>query len=196
MPSVLLRTLLLLTSHLALTHAAWCSRQPAVMRHACLGRLRGGSDDDLGSLDEEEEIVGEEDVAAAGDALENPFLGAAGAPPGGGLGLQDIASTLKDPSALQDALKELQDPAVQQQVKAMLEDPAFQESMKQYMEQIVKDPQFEALKEQTEQMMQDEGFVEQARAVGPGERACTPGARAHAQARGDCPPAFGSPPCS
>ena len=32
------------------------------------------------------------------------------------------------------------------EVKAMMEDPAFQESMKQYMEQITKDPQFEALK--------------------------------------------------
>ena len=43
----------------------------------------------------------------------------------------------------------------------MLEDPAFQESMKQYMEQITKDPQFEALKKQTEAMLQEEGFVEQ-----------------------------------
>ena len=42
----------------------------------------------------------------------------------------------------------------------MLEDPAFQESMKQYMEQITKDPQFEALKKQTESMLQEEGFAE------------------------------------
>ena len=43
----------------------------------------------------------------------------------------------------------------------MLEDPAFQESMKQYMEQITKDPQFEALKKQTEAMLENEDFVEQ-----------------------------------
>ena len=45
---------------------------------------------------------------------------------------------------------------MQAQVKAMLEDPAFQESMKQYMEQITKDPQFEALKKQTEDMLQQD----------------------------------------
>ena len=72
----------------------------------------------------------------------------------------ELSSTLKDPAALQEALKQLQDPAIQQQVKQMLEDPAFQQSMKQYMEQITKDPQFEALKKQTEAMMQEEGFVE------------------------------------
>lgn len=43
----------------------------------------------------------------------------------------------------------------------MMEDPAFQDSMKQYMEQMMKDPQFEKLKEQAEQMMQQEGFMEQ-----------------------------------
>ena len=32
--------------------------------------------------------------------------------------------------------------------------------MKQYMEQITKDPQFEALKKQTESLLQEEGFVE------------------------------------
>merc|ERR1712070_1232237 len=77
------------------------------------------------------------------------------------MGVQDLASTLKDPKMLQDALKELQDPAVQQQVKAMMEDPAFQQSMKQYMEQITQDPAFEALKAQTELMLQQEGFMEQ-----------------------------------
>jgi pantoate kinase len=46
-------------------------------------------------------------------------------------------------------------------VKAMLEDPSFQESMKQYMEQITKDPRFEALKKQTEDMMQNGDFMEQ-----------------------------------
>ena len=55
----------------------------------------------------------------------------------------------------------LQDPAVQAQVKAMLEDPSFQDSMKQYMEQVTKDPQFEAIRAQTEQMMQQEDFVDQ-----------------------------------
>jgi pantoate kinase len=61
----------------------------------------------------------------------------------------------------QEALKELQDPAVQQQVRQMLEDPTFQQSMKEYMQQITKDPQFEALKKQTEAMLQEEGFVDQ-----------------------------------
>jgi len=134
---------------------------PAIARASCLERLRGGADvdDEL----EEDDVTEEEDAvaAAAGDSAENPFLGMPGAGAGGGLGLQDLESTLKDPKMLQDALKELQDPAVQQQVKAMMEDPAFQQSMKQYMEQITKDPQFEALKQQTEQMLQQEGFMEQ-----------------------------------
>ena len=62
---------------------------------------------------------------------------------------------------LQDALKELQDPATQQRIKAMMEDPEFLNSMKSYVEQITKDPQFDALKRQTEAMMQDPAFVEQ-----------------------------------
>jgi hypothetical protein len=147
-----------------------CSAARAVERHACLCRLRGGSDDEdviddlLDEGDDEDE--GDVGSAVAEDALENPFLGGAGGAsadgvPGAGFGLEGLSDTLKDPAALQDALKELQDPAVQQQVKAMLEDPSFQESMKQYMEQITKDPQFEALKKQTEQMMQEEGFAEQ-----------------------------------
>ena len=141
------------------------SRVPAVGRAACVLFLRGGADelDDEEDLDDPEDALDATADAASGDTLENPFLGMPGAGSagaGGGLGMQDLASTLQNPQMLQDALKELQDPAVQQQVKAMMEDPAFQESMKAYMEQITKDPQFEALKKQTEQMMQEEGFME------------------------------------
>ena len=67
--------------------------------------LRGGSDDDLD--DDEDENA----AAVAGDALENPFLDAQGAGAGaagsGGVGLEDLASTLEDPAALQNALKEV-----------------------------------------------------------------------------------------
>ena len=141
---------------------ATCAGTRAVARQSeCLLRLRGGDLDD--DLDDEDDDV--EEDAGADATLENPFLGSggggAGGLPMGAPGMQDLASTLKDPAALQDALKELQDPAVQQQVKAMLEDPSFQESMKQYMEQITKDPQFEALKKQTEEMMKDPDFVDQ-----------------------------------
>ena len=141
------------------------SRVGAVVRGACLTllRLRGGVDDldDPAEEGVEEEDVMADDVATAGDAaLENPFLSMPSGGAGGGMGLEDLASTLKDPQMLQDALKELQDPAVQQQVKAMMEDPAFQDSMKQYMEQITKDPQFEALKQQAEQLVQQEGFMD------------------------------------
>merc|ERR1719424_2715258 len=100
-----------------------------------LHELRGGAD---GALDEEDEDDDDADDAAA-DELENPCLGVpatgSGGGMGGGPGLDDLASTLQNPAALQEAMKE---------------DPAFQESMKQYMEQITKDPQFEALKKQTE----------------------------------------------
>ena len=140
--------------------------RPAVLQQSVL-LFRGGADADLDDEEEEDadadEDADDDDAASADDALQNPFLdGAGGLPgmPGGGPGLQDLASTLKDPAALQEALKELQDPAVQQQVKQMLEDPSFQQSMKSYMEQITKDPQFEALKKQTEAMLQEEGFVE------------------------------------
>jgi hypothetical protein len=147
-------------------HVCSPSRVPAIARASCLARLRGGADDDDDLEEDLPDVQGDvDDVVAAGaetdDAVENPFLGMPGAGAGGGLGLQDLQSTLNDPKMLQDALKELQDPAVQQQVKAMMEDPAFQQSMKQYMEQITKDPAFEALKEQTEQMLQQEGFMEQ-----------------------------------
>ena len=91
-------------------HRVLChpSNVPAVARTSCLDRLRGGADED----DLEEDDVGEEvdDVAAGAElseAAENPFLGMPGAG-GGGLGLQDLESTLKDPKMLQDALKELQ----------------------------------------------------------------------------------------
>ena len=140
------------------------SRVGVIARGACLTllRLRGGVDDlDAAEDGVEEEDAIDDDVATAGDAaLENPFLSMPSGGAGGGMGLEDIASTLKDPQMLQDALKELQDPAVQQQVKAMMEDPAFQESIKQYMEQITKDPQFEALKQQAEQLVQQEGFMD------------------------------------
>ena len=93
-------------------------------------------------------MVDESDAVGAGSStLENPFLDAAGGGMGG-LGLQDLASTLQDPKVLQDALRELQDPETQSRIKAMMEDPAFQDSMKQYMEQMMKDPQFDKLKEQ------------------------------------------------
>ena len=126
-----------------------------------LARLRGGADADLDEEEDGDDDV-EEAAGAEGDALENPFLDGTAGLPGmpGGPGLEDLASSLKDPAALQEALKQLQDPAVQQQVRQMLEDPTFQQSMKQYMEQITKDPQFEALKKQTEAMLQEEGFVE------------------------------------
>ena len=127
-----------------------------------LERLRGGADADLDEEDDDADDDVEEGAVAGGDALENPFLDGTAGLPGmpGGPGLEDLASSLKDPAALQEALKQLQDPAVQQQVKQMLEDPTFQDSMKQYMEQITKDPQFESLKKQTEAMLQEEGFVE------------------------------------
>jgi len=141
---------------------------------AAVGRLRGGSDEELedDELDTELEAAdgglvedGTSDpITAAADGLSNPFLGAGGAPgaAGGlGLGLQDLASTLQDPNVLQEALKELQDPATQARVKAMMEDPEFQESMKQYMEQMTKDPAFEQLKQQAEAMLSQEGFMEQ-----------------------------------
>ena len=146
-----------------------CAQTPAVRRSACLEKsllLRGGADDLEDELDEEDDGADVDEDADA--ALENPFLtpGGAAAAGGGlpgagmGMGIDDLASSLKDPQALQDALKELQDPAIQAQVKAMLEDPAFQESMKSYMDQITKDPQFEEIKKQTEAMLQEEGFVE------------------------------------
>ena len=101
--------------------------------------------EDDGTVDD---VVGESDAVGAGSStLENPFLDAAGGGMGG-LGIQDLASTLQDPKVLQDALRELQDPETQSRIKAMMEDPAFQESMKQYMEQMMKDPQFDKLKEQ------------------------------------------------
>ena len=138
---------------------------PVVLK---MHHLRGGAmmGDDVDLDEEDDEEQDDESTDAAGeDALQNPFLdgtGGAGLPglPEGGPALQDLASTLNDPAALQEALKQLQDPAVQQQVRQMLEDPTFQQSMKQYMEQMTKDPQFEALKKQTEAMLQEEGFVE------------------------------------
>ena len=68
----------------------------------------GGADED--DLDEEDDV--EEDAASvAGDSLENPFLDTPGAGVGaagsGGVGLEDLASTLEDPAALQNALKEV-----------------------------------------------------------------------------------------
>jgi hypothetical protein len=131
-------------------------------------RLRGGADELDSELEAEEDgaiddVTADSDAVAPSAGLENPFLDAAGMGGAGGmgLGLQDLAKTLQDPKVLQDALKELQDPATQSRVKAMMEDPAFQDSMKQYMDQMMKDPQFEQLKEQAEAMMQQEGFMEQ-----------------------------------
>jgi len=137
------------------------------MQRAAVGRLRGGADEESedDELDTELEAADDglvEDATSdpiAADGLSNPFLGAGGAP--GGLGLQDLASTLQDPNVLQEALKELQDPATQARVKAMMEDPEFQASMKQYMEQMAQDPAFDQLKQQAEAMLSQEGFMEQ-----------------------------------
>jgi len=140
-----------------------CVAQPVVLRQTCL-RLRGGDDlegdDGLdGDLDDEGLEEAADSSLAASAADENPFLQSARGP--SGESLQELAQSLKDPKMLQDALKELQDPATQQRIKAMMEDPEFLNSMKSYVEQITKDPQFDALKRQTEAMMQDPAFVEQ-----------------------------------
>ena len=132
---------------------------------ACLQRLRGGAggednfglDSDLDEDLDEEGAGSSSEVRAAGlvagDALDNPFLGGDGA---ARLGLDNLSSTLNDPKMLQDALKELQNPTTQARVRAMMEDPEFQKSMQQYMEQMTKDPQFDALKKQTEVMLQEQ----------------------------------------
>ena len=110
-----LAVLLLLAGELAAATPLTSLPRRSIVCHAEATRhremvlaLRGGSDDDL---DDDEDLDDEDAAAVAGDALENPFLDAqgegAGAAGSGGVGLEDLASTLEDPAALQNALKEV-----------------------------------------------------------------------------------------